>query len=206
MVTVGIIEDDTKLRQLYIDTLQKFDAVVEFACSSVEEFKNIRQQKEAPFVFLLDIGLPGLSGLEAINIINEAYPDTHLVIISGNADEKVIWNAITRGAKGYLVKPIKLDSLRQQLEIVIDGGALISPEVGNILVRKIQAEKLALSKSYAELTQREREVLNYLLKGLTYKEVAVKMELAVSTINDFIKKIYRKMDVHSKTELVALFV
>jgi len=206
MVTVGIIEDDNKLQKLFIQTLELIGVEVVFAFSSIEEFRMRKANLGNPFIIFLDIGLPGISGLDGISMINGHYPDAHLVVISGNSDQKIIWSAITRGAKGYLIKPIKMESIKQQIQIVIEGGALISPEVGNILVQKVQTDKFSSVKNYNDLTQREKEVIKYLLKGLTYKEVANYMDVASSTINDFVKKIYRKMDVHSKTELLSLFL
>ena len=144
--------------------------------------------------------------LDGIYLLSKMFPDAHLLVVSGNADEKAIWSAITRGAKGYLIKPIKMESLKQQIDIIIDGGALIAPEVANLLLKKVQLEKIELNKKYADLTPRESEVLNYLMKGFTYKEVALEMDISVSTVNDFIKKVYKKMDVHSKSELLSLYL
>jgi len=206
MVTVGIIEDDYLLRLTYEEALRQFGAEIAFSFSSIEEMKEKEKTIEAPFLILLDIGLPGISGLDGIYLLSKMFPDAHLLVISGNTDEKAIWSAITRGAKGYLIKPIKLESLKQQIDIIIDGGALIAPEVATLLLKKVQLEKIELNKKYADLTPRESEVLNYLMKGFTYKEVAVKMDISVSTVNDFIKKVYKKMDVHSKSELLSLYL
>ena len=206
MVTVGIIEDDDVLRLNYEDALRHFGAEIEFSFSSIEELKEKENNIAAPFLIFLDIGLPGISGLDGIYLLSKMFPDAHLLVISGNSDEKAIWSAITRGAKGYLIKPIKLELLKQQIDIIIDGGALVAPEVATLLLKKVQLEKIELNKKYADLTPRESEVLNYLMKGFTYKEVAVKMDISVSTVNDFIKKVYKKMDVHSKSELLSLYL
>jgi DNA-binding NarL/FixJ family response regulator len=206
MVTVGIIEDDNKLRELFTATLELIGASVAFACSSMEELKFISADVPEPFLVFLDLGLPGISGLDGIGIINDYYPDAHLVVVTGNGDRNTIWNAITRRAKGYLIKPIKMQNIQQQIQIVVDGGALISPEVGNLLVSKVHADNLFISKDFGHQTKREKKEISYQLKGLSYKEVARYMNIEVSTVNDFVKKIYPKMNVHSKTELLALFI
>ncbi len=206
MVTVGIIEDDNKLRQLLTETLKLNNAKVLFAFSSIEEYISVRKGLETPFLFFLDIGLPGISGVEAVRFISNVCAEAYLVIISGNADEKIIWDAITAGANGYLIKPIKLQDIKLQLQTVVDGGALMSPEVAQLLVKKIHASKLSANKYISMLTVREKEVIAYLMKGFTYKEVAANMGLSVTTINDYIKKIYYKTNVHSKAELVSLFL
>lgn len=205
-ITVGIIEDDNKLRKILIDSLQLIGVEICFSFSSIEEMKMCKKKNSCPFIIFLDIGLPGISGLDAIGMIRSIYSGSYLVVISGNCDEKVIWTAITRGAQGYLVKPLSLQNIKQQIQSVIDGGVMISPVVGSLLIKKLQMEKSSVLKSFEQLTQREKEVVNYIIKGLTFKEVAQHMGVAMSTVNDFVKKIYRKMDVHSKTELVSLFV
>ncbi len=206
MVTVGIIEDDSKLRMLLTETLRLNNAQVLFDFSSVEEFTANKKGLHSPFLFFLDIGLPGISGIEAVRLIRGFFPETYLVIISGNNDEQIIWNAITAGANGYLIKPVKLENIKQQLQTIVDGGALMSPEVAQLLVQKIHASKLGTNKYVGMLTPREKDVIGLLMKGLTYKEVAAQLGLSTSTVNDYIKSIYHKTNVHSKAELVSLFL
>ncbi len=206
MVTVGIIEDDSKLRMLLTETLRLNKAQVLFDFSSVEEFTANKKGLHSPFLFFLDIGLPGISGIEAVRLIRGFCPETYLVIISGNNDEQIIWNAITAGANGYLIKPVKLENIKQQLQTIVDGGALMSPEVAQLLVKKIHSSKLGTNKYIGMLTAREKDVITHLMKGLTYKEVAAQLGLSTSTVNDYIKSIYHKTNVHSKAELVSLFL
>jgi len=206
MVTVGIIEDDSKLRLLLTETLRLNNATVLFEFSTVEEFTASKKSQQTPFLFFLDIGLPGISGIEAVRLIRNLCTETYLVIISGNTDEQIIWNAITAGANGYLIKPVKLENIRQHLQTIVDGGALMSPGVAQLLVNKIHASKLGTNKYMALLTAREKDVINFLMKGFTYKEVAAQLGLSVTTINEYIKNIYHKTSVHSKAELVSLFL
>ena len=206
MVTVGIIEDDSKLRMLLTETLRLNNAQVLFDFSSVEEFTANKKGLHSPFLFFLDIGLPGISGIEAVRLIRGFCPETYLVIIIGNNDEQIIWNAITAGANGYLIKPVKLENIKQQLQTIVDGGALMSPEVAQLLVKKIHSSKLGTNKYIGMLTAREKDVITHLMKGLTYKEVAAQLGLSTSTVNDYIKSIYHKTNVHSKAELVSLFL
>ena len=118
MITVGLIEDDPKLR-LNFETFFKLDKEVDvvFSYSSIEQFlANKNSITYDPFIVFLDIGLPGISGLEGVSIINKQYKETHLVILSGNNDEEVIWQAISKGANGYLLKPVSLQEIKKQIE------------------------------------------------------------------------------------------
>ena len=160
--------------------------------------------KEEPFIVFLDIGLPGISGIEGVAIINKKFSDTHLVILSGNTDEEIIWQAISKGANGYLLKPVTLEEIKKQIEIVKNGGALISPEIAQILIGRVnnigQKKKSVVSD---KLTARENEVIEQLVNGFTYKEIANVLGISVSTVNDHLKNIYSKLGVNSKAELIS---
>ena len=117
MITVGLIEDDPKLRSNF-EAFFRLDKSIEllFSYSSIEQFlSNKDSLKEEPFIVFLDIGLPGISGIEGVAIINKKFSDTHLVILSGNTDEEIIWQAISKGANGYLLKPVTLEEIKKQI-------------------------------------------------------------------------------------------
>jgi DNA-binding NarL/FixJ family response regulator len=206
MITVGLIEDDPKLRANF-ETFFRLDKSLEllFSYSSIEQFlANKDNMKEEPFIVFLDIGLPGISGIEGVSIINKKFANTHLVILSGNNNEDVIWQAISKGANGYLLKPVSLEEIKKQIEIVKSGGALISPEIAQILIGRVNniGQK---KKSFTDdkLTARENEVIEQLVNGFTYKEIANVLAISVSTVNDHLKNIYHKLGVNSKAELIS---
>ncbi|MBS1626726.1 MAG: response regulator transcription factor [Bacteroidetes bacterium] len=206
MITVGLIEDDPKLR-LNFETFFKLDKEVDvvFSYSSIEQFlANKNSITYEPFIVFLDIGLPGISGLEGVSIINKQYKETHLVILSGNNDEEVIWQAISKGANGYLLKPVSLQEIKKQIEIVKNGGALISPEIAQIIIGRVnnlgQKKQQPVSD---KLTARENDVIEQLVNGFTYKEIANVLGISATTVNDHLKNIYNKLGVNSKAELIS---
>lgn len=206
MVTVGIIEDNQALRTGIEEFIsQNNDMRIVFSCNSVEKWLvHYNQDLESPYVLFLDIGLPGISGLKAISVIKDKYPETKLVVITGDASRESIWEAITTGADGYLLKPFSLKEISQQIEILQNGGAVISPVVAEKLIHRINAQtRPAREGKNLLLTRRENDVLEQLVKGLSYKEVAHILQISFATVNDHIKNIYFKTGVNSKSELIA---
>ncbi len=204
MITVGIIEDDRSLRrnlEAFIE-LEK-DLLITFSCNSMEEFLEQKNKLNEPFIIFIDLGLPGISGLEGITFIREKWGDVHLVVITGNDDEAVIFDCIQRGANGYLLKPFKIDELRKNIHIIRGGGALITPDVAMKLFRKIHKPQHRFEDNIANLTPRETAVVNELLKGLTYKEIGIALGISPTTVNDHLKNVYFKMGVRTKSELIA---
>ena len=124
MIPVGLIEDDPQLR-LNFETYFSLDTEVDivFTFSSIEQFISKQNQiKTDPFLVFIDIGLPGISGVEGVGIISKYYPNAHLVILSGNTDNDIIWQSIAKGASGYLLKPVSFKEIKKQIEIVKNGG------------------------------------------------------------------------------------
>ena len=204
MITVGIIEDDRSLRR----NLETFigmekDLEITFSCNSMEDFLEKRSALDEPYIVFIDLGLPGISGLEGITFIREKWADVHLVVITGNDDDAVIFDCIQRGANGYLLKPFKIAELRKNIDIIRSGGALITPDVALKLFRKIHKPQERFEDNTANLTPRENGVVNELLKGLTYKEIAAVLGISPTTVNDHLKNVYYKMGVRTKSELIA---
>jgi DNA-binding NarL/FixJ family response regulator len=209
MISIGIIEDNQDLRKSleeFIETDKELQLV--FSFNSFEKWLIYSVKNTytlPPFIFFLDLGLPGISGLKAISIIKHKYPNTHLVIISGDTTHDSIWQAISNGADGYLLKPFSLSQIKQQIEIVKSGGAILSPLIATRLIKKINNKQASLlCEGGQALTRREKDVLEQLLKGMTYKEVSNTLNISITTVNDHIKNIYLKMGVNSKAELIAL--
>ena len=200
---IGLIEDDSLLRE-NIETYfaMSTDIRLVFSVSSVEDLLGDKVISE-PYIIFIDIGLPGISGIERISIIRKRFPNTHLVMISGAGSEELIWQAIKAGANGYLLKPLSLKELVKKIDIIKNNGALISPEVASMLFSRISNIK---NQTETLLTKREHDVMNYLLKGLSYKEIASILSISYTTVNDHVKKIYTKLNINSKGELLALFI
>ena len=204
MITVGIIEDDRSLRrslEIYINN-QK-DLYITFSSNSMEAFLELKNTLDEPFIIFIDLGLPGISGMEGITLIRQYWAEVHIVVTTGNDNESVIFDCIQRGANGYLLKPFSIEALIKNIDIIRKGGALITPDVAMKLFRKIHKPHDTYQDVTAHLTVRENDVVNELLKGLTYKEIAAVLGISTSTVNDHLKNIYVKMEVRTKSELIA---
>ncbi len=207
MTLIGLIEDCLTLRK-NMEKMFELDPDMDllFSLPSVEQLiKNKDLLKKQPDVLLLDIELPGISGIEALSILRKFFPNTDMVMVTGSLDEQFIWRATISGAKGYLVKPVQYAQLKDQIRQIRAGGTLISPEAASVLVRKLNglAATSATEAAPDELTKREMEVVNYFLKGFSYKQIAVAMQISASTVNDHQKRIYKKLNINSKYELIA---
>jgi len=204
MITVGIIEDDHSLRRNIDECIRmEKDVDTSFSFNSVEAFLKESAELEEPFLILIDLGLPGISGLEGITYIRKQWHDVHIVVITGNDDANIVFECIQRGANGYLLKPFKVKDLLANIEIIRKGGALITPEVALKLFSKIHRPQDTFEDVTSKLTPRETDVVNELLKGLTYKEISSALGITSTTVNDHLKSVYHKLEVRSKSELLA---
>jgi len=204
MVTIGIIEDDRALRRNLEDFIKlEKDVELVFSVRSIEDFLKKSTEVLEPYLIFIDLGLPGISGLEGIEYIRKIWNEVHLVVITGNDDENIIFDCIERGANGYLLKPFKVNDLLKNIDIIRNGGALITPEVAMKLFNKLHKPRTTFVDITGNLTQREKEVVDELLKGLSYKEISFVLGITTTTVNDHIKSVYTKLGVRSKSELLA---
>lgn len=205
MRQIGIIEDDNNLRnsiEAFIEIDDELELV--FSLSSVEKWQaEYTIVKESPSLLFIDIGLPGISGLNAISLFKKVYPEVKIIVITGDDSSNTIWTAISNGADGYIAKPFSLKELKEQINIVCSGGAVLSPQVANTVLKQIRNRSSITNEQLKILTKREREVVDELTKGLTYKEISQILNISPSTVNDHLKSIYQKMSVNSKSELIA---
>ncbi|MEN9298742.1 MAG: hypothetical protein RLZZ429_1055 [Bacteroidota bacterium] len=205
MRKIGIIEDDNNLRNS-IEAFIEIDDELEltFSFTSVEKWQaEYTAVKAPPSLLFIDIGLPGLSGLNAISLFKKVYSEVKIIVITGDNSPSAIWTAISNGADGYIVKPFSLKELKEQINVVCSGGAVLSPQVANTVLEQIRNRSGIINEELKILTKREREVVDELTKGLTYKEISQILNISPSTVNDHLKSIYQKMSVNSKAELIA---
>lgn len=197
MIYVSMIEDDDEIREA-IKFLINSDN--EFRC--ISDFRDCETaipalQKEPPDVLLMDITLPGMSGIDGVKILNEKIPDLDIIMLTVHKSDDVIFDSLCAGAVGYLMKNTPPQQLLNAIRDVMNGGAPMSTNIARRIVSSFQI------KRSDNLTSRESEVLNLLCKGLSYKLIADKLFLSVDTVHFHIKNIYKKLQVHSKSEAVA---
>lgn len=201
-VRVGIIEDKRELREglmMLINGTPGYRCVQ--ASRSMEE-ALVKVRLELPDVMLVDIGLPGMSGIEGTKILKERYPSLLIVALTVFDDDDNIFAALCAGASGYVLKKTPPARLLENLKELVSGGAPISPEVA--------ARVIKLFKNYTppvgaktRLTQQETEILKLLVEGHNYKTAAAELDITSNTVAFHLRNIYQKLQVHSKSEAVV---
>jgi DNA-binding NarL/FixJ family response regulator len=203
MIRVMICEDVRDVREGLRYLLQMDNDIhVMAAAKNAKELYAAIQRSGAPDIVLMDIGLPGESGIEATKKIVAAWPQTKVLVLTIFEEEEKILSAIQAGASGYILKNTKPGELVSQIKALHDGGSPISPNSARFLLEEFQREKLSASCKDYRLTAREKEVMKDIMEGLTYREIADRHQIAASTVKKHILSIYRKMNVKSKVEFV----
>lgn len=201
-IKVVIIEDRREIRDGLATLIQFTEG---YSCvGRFYSMEDALQQMgtSSPDVALLDIGLPGMSGIEGIEILKERYPQLLILVLTVYDDDERIFRAMCAGASGYLLKKTPPARLLESISEAVAGGAPMSPEVARrvvLLFRKFAPPK---NVDY-QLTAHETRLLKLLVEGYNFKNVAAKLGVSVNTISFHMRSIYEKLQVHSKSEAVA---
>lgn len=204
-INIAIVEDDLTLRQVLVSTLEadpEYTVVGQFA-DGESAVRNIPSLK--PDMVLIDLGLPDMSGIDVIRRLKASNPTCDILVVTIFGDERTITSALEAGANGYLLKGASLEELRRDVRHLRTGGAPLSPMVARQLLNKLQAKpadnKLQVGNG-TKLTKREHDILQMIAKGFSYAETSQICGVASATVHSHLKSIYRKLEVHSKTEAV----
>lgn len=204
MISVGIIEDNIFLLKSFRDYINSTEGLeVVFSCTSMEDAKeNIDSKKhKSPNIILLDIVLPGQSGLEGIPTLKSKFPDAKIIILTGHNDQELILNSIKIGAVGYALKSAQLSTLVDIIRQVSKMGAYLDQTLVEKVVLGLQQKN---NNSILDvLTFREKEIVSLVEKGLSYKQMSDQLYVTTYTINYHLKNIYKKLNIHSKSELLS---
>lgn len=201
-VPVAIVEDSRDLRLGMSYILEGSDR-----CHCVGAFPRAEALLDAvdglkPQVVLMDIGLPRMSGVEATRILKQQHPEIEIVILSVFEDDENIFQAICAGASGYVTKPVMPQRLLEVVDEAAAGATPISPNIARKMLRLFKKHVPVQGNDY-DLTQREREVLEHLVDGLDFAEIADRLSVSLYTVRAHIRNIYAKLHVHSKSQAVA---
>jgi DNA-binding NarL/FixJ family response regulator len=199
---VVIIEDQPKIREglrALIDGTEGYRCVAGFG-SMEEALPKIGYA--LPDVLLVDIGLPGMSGIEGIRRLKEKHPDIAVLMLTVYNDDLRIFDALCAGASGYLLKSTAPARLLESLQEVMDGGSPMSPEVARRVVSLFREVRPPERADY-QLTPHEVRILKLLVEGHNYKTAAAEMGVSINTIRFHMRSIYGKLQVHSKSEAVS---
>lgn len=202
VIRVAIIEDHDAIREgisFLINSTTGHNLVGKFG-SMEEALKKIPEN--LPDVVLFDIGLPGMSGIDGARILKDKYPDMSLVALTVYSDDDRIFEAICAGASGYLLKKTPPARLIEGLKEAVGGGAPMSPEIAGRVI-KLFRKFSPPEKSDYKLTPHETRLLKLLVEGHSYKTAGVELNSSINTIGTHMQSIYRKLQVHSKSEAVA---
>jgi DNA-binding NarL/FixJ family response regulator len=199
---VGIIEDQPKIREglrSLIDGTEGYRCVGSFG--SVEE-ALARFDSEWPDVLLMDIGLPGMSGIEGTRRIKDLHPGLAVLMLTVYDDDRRIFDALCAGASGYLLKQTPPARLLECLTEVVDGGAPMSPDVARRVVALFREIRPPAEADH-QLTPHEIRILTLLVEGHNYTTAAEELHVSINTIRFHMRSIYEKLQVHSKSEAVS---
>lgn len=202
-VTIAVVDDEVEVREGLRYLLGLHDSfAVSRALGDAESLLEFLATEPAPDLVLMDIGLPGMDGIEALRQVKNAYPDIRVLILTVFEDEERILTAIRNGADGYLLKTTRPELLVEQIQDACEGRAPLSPAVATRLIAEIRRGAQVAPKPQYGLTPREREIVQDVANGLTYREIADARKIAASTAKKHILHIYQKLNVSSKVEFV----
>jgi DNA-binding NarL/FixJ family response regulator len=204
-IRVATIEDDDEYREHLAALINGADG---FAC--VGSFRNTEAAltqlpRLQPDVLLLDLELPGRHGLEVIAEFVARWPNQAIIILTVNDESAKIFAALEAGAIGYLGKPVSSVRLLEAIAEARAGGSPMSTSIARLVVRKFHAQG-RLRKNLDQLTPRENEILDHISRGLSTKEIATQLELSDRTISSHLRKVYDKLQVHSRSAAVSRFL
>jgi len=202
MIKVAIIEDNNTLRNSLENLFNKIEGMK--CVVSLTNLLNVVSEigKAKPDIILMDIGLPHISGIEGVRTVKTNFPEIQVMMFTVFEDDEKIFDAIRAGASGYILKKTPPEEIVDAIGELYHGGAPMSASIARKVIQSFQGERPA-TMSDSELTAREKEILYSLVDGLSYKKIAEKYFVSISTIRTHICNIYGKLHVNSKSQAVA---
>lgn len=203
MIKLAIVEDNVEV----VETLQMYLVASNIFSSidvaySVEDFLKLLDTGYYPNVILQDIQLPGMSGIDAIQIYKERIPEAKILMNSVLQNSETVFAAICAGALGYIEKGYSLEKIQESIVSLHEGGSPMSPSIARHVINFFNPSK----KFEEELSPREQEIVQGILDGLSYKMIAEKHCVSIDTVRTHITRIYRKLQINSKGELIARYL
>ncbi|MEO5912759.1 MAG: response regulator transcription factor [Luteolibacter sp.] len=206
---IAIVEDDSALRESFLEALSVAGSWTVTGCYGRAESALPEIQKNPPDAMIVDIQLPGISGIQLVRKLKPLCPKTQFLMVTVFEDADRVFEALAAGASGYVLKRDIDSSLLDALDDVLAGGSPMSSAIARKVVQHFQKPVEVPVQEPAEdfqLTQREMETLDLLSKGYLYKEIADEMKVRIETVSFHLGNIYRKLHVRTRTEAVLKYV
>jgi DNA-binding NarL/FixJ family response regulator len=197
---IWIIEDHDRLRDTLREVLE-FEEIGRIATFPSCEEALASAAPPGPAVIVLDLALPGISGIEGAGRFKERFPGCEIVVFTVFDDREKVFEAICAGASGYLLKSDPPERIASAIREVLAGGSPMTPEIARMLVERFS--RLPPSPAPAGLSDREQEVLRLLVDGLSKKEIASRLDLSVHTVDNYVRRLYKKLHVNTLGGAVA---
>ena len=204
-ITVSIVEDSDQVRGTLSRLINRAEGFTCLAQYPSAEAALEGLPRERPNVVLMDINLPGMNGVECVRRLKQIAPETQAIMLTVYEDTENIFNALAAGATGYLLKRTSTQELLAAIRDVQRGGSPMTTHIARKVVQSFQRSG-ASSQPTENLSPREQEVLDYLAKGFLYKEIADNLGISYETVHTYIRRIYEKLQVRTRTEAVAKFL
>jgi len=209
MLNVAIIEDDKDYRESFKEFFTHQSKTIQciFAVNSVETFLKYYNNDLDIDIILVDIKLPGVSGIKGVNYLSKLEQDFEIIILTAFDDTPLIFQAITAGATGYLLKNLTFKEIESKILDTVKKGAAISPQIARRIIEYFQpTDSFFNSSAQEKLTEKEMQIIQFVLDGKTYEEIAPLLALSINGLKYHVKKIYKKVQVKSKSGIIKRFL
>jgi DNA-binding NarL/FixJ family response regulator len=209
-ISISIVEDNDKLRGTLAKVIGRAEGFRLASDYANAEDALADLPKIKPDAVLMDINLPGINGVECVRQLKSLLPQTQVMMLTVYEDTENIFNALAAGANGYMLKRTPTKDLIAAIREMQRGGSPMTTHIARLVVQSFQkpvtAASAATNQELSELSEREQQVLDLLVQGLIYKEIAEKLGISYETVHTYIRRIYEKLQVRTRTEAVAKFL
>lgn len=201
-VTIWLVEDNIHFQKTLSELINETEGMrCPHAFRSCEKALSVLESTEPPEVILLDIGLPGMSGVEGVKEFKTASPATYVIMLTVHDDSSSVFNALCAGASGYLLKDSSPDNAIEAIREVLAGGAPMNASIARTVLEMFTS--FNTPKGNYGLTDREKEILKFMVGGSTKKKIAEQLYVSFHTVNTHLKNIYTKLQVHTRSGAVS---
>ena len=204
-IKVSIVDDDDGIRSSLASLIRRAPALKLMGDYADAETALKELPRKEPDVVLMDINLPGMNGVECVRQLKSALPKLQVLMLTVYEDSDSLFKSFRAGASGYLLKRTASARLLEAIKDVHEGGSPMTPQLARRVVQFFSAP-VQEDSNLSKLTPGEREFLDQLANGYTYKEIADRMKITIDTVRSYVRTVYEKLHVHSRTEAVVKYL